>query len=573
MATATLPNVCKMPGPPAPFVPTPLPNIGKSGDSPKGYTKRVMVEGQAVAVKGASFNSVDDAASKGTGGGVVSANTHGPTEFAGPGSMNVKFEGKNVQLLGDPMLNNCGPSGSPPNSATLLGVIQGPLLVVVEGTETCPDCHQSAHSLVESDSTRAEAASLESTLRGAGFAARDISMLGVAHCRCGKVKSAARSTMQRSGDFSKAASGYLTPVYKEYAAPDAVLAKIRATTRDNAACDLAIAIAKDRRKTFEELSKADRAKAPQVTVPGTCAAPRACARPGRFAVLAVRRRLSGVFQLSQPGLADTERDPVQPGRPVAGGPAQAPRLGRHLDQPRDRAPRVDAAAVGLSGRIATKAMLRSVMSTEKVSWWARVRLLRALRADPARIGDASVLQSDLLGVRMRDDIRARVEGMCAHSNCDRLRPRLDHAALRRSPPGTFGRAYADFCAANAVVPATISDAFADDARRNPAIARYICLHDMFHVLLGCDTSLPGELRITAFIMEQRYFAAGKPFLALLAIVAPLLRPHEFKQIRENMQLGRELARRAPILVAEPLEDWLAADLGAVQRRLGLPVTV
>ena len=36
--------------------------------------------------------------------------------------MNVKIEGKNVHLLGDPMLNNCGPSGSPPNTgATMQG--------------------------------------------------------------------------------------------------------------------------------------------------------------------------------------------------------------------------------------------------------------------------------------------------------------------------------------------------------------------------------------------------------------------------------------------------------------------
>ena len=56
IATATVPNVCKMPGPPAPFVPVPLPNIGKSSDSPKGYTKNVKVEGQTVAIKGATFN-------------------------------------------------------------------------------------------------------------------------------------------------------------------------------------------------------------------------------------------------------------------------------------------------------------------------------------------------------------------------------------------------------------------------------------------------------------------------------------------------------------------------------------
>lgn len=108
IATATLPNMCKMPGPPAPFVPAPLPNIGKSGEKPKGYSKKVKVEKKAVAIKGASFGSMGDMASKGTGGGMVSANTHGPCKFISPGSMDVKFEGKNVHLLADLMTNNGG---------------------------------------------------------------------------------------------------------------------------------------------------------------------------------------------------------------------------------------------------------------------------------------------------------------------------------------------------------------------------------------------------------------------------------------------------------------------------------
>jgi uncharacterized Zn-binding protein involved in type VI secretion len=103
---AVLPNVCKMPGPPAPFVPTPLPNLGQSQDSPDGYSSTVLFEGKQVAIKGASFNSVGDMASKGTGGGIVSATTHGKTKFAAPGSMNVKVEGKNVHLLGDFTTNN-----------------------------------------------------------------------------------------------------------------------------------------------------------------------------------------------------------------------------------------------------------------------------------------------------------------------------------------------------------------------------------------------------------------------------------------------------------------------------------
>ncbi|MBX7084370.1 MAG: DUF4150 domain-containing protein [Nannocystaceae bacterium] len=104
--TAVMPNVCKMPGPPAPFVPTPLPNIGKSGDSPSGYSEDVTMMGKKVAIKGATFKSMGDVASKATGGGLISASTHDVTEFVGPGSMDVKVEGKNVQLVGDTMSNN-----------------------------------------------------------------------------------------------------------------------------------------------------------------------------------------------------------------------------------------------------------------------------------------------------------------------------------------------------------------------------------------------------------------------------------------------------------------------------------
>src|SRR5262245_22494595 len=122
IASATLPNVCKMPGPPAPFVPTPLPNIAKSSNSPTDYSTTVKVEGDPVAIRGSSYgSSTGDVASRGTGGGIVSNNAEGPAKFIAPGSMNVQIEGKNVQYLGDQMLNNCGPSGSPPNSATMAG--------------------------------------------------------------------------------------------------------------------------------------------------------------------------------------------------------------------------------------------------------------------------------------------------------------------------------------------------------------------------------------------------------------------------------------------------------------------
>ena len=117
VAAATLPNVCKMPGPPAPFVPTPLPNIARSGNNLQGGSKTVKISGKSVAIRGATFGSTGDLASKATGGGLVSANTHGPAKFVAPGSMNVKIEGKAVHLLGDAMTNN---NSNPPNAGTIM---------------------------------------------------------------------------------------------------------------------------------------------------------------------------------------------------------------------------------------------------------------------------------------------------------------------------------------------------------------------------------------------------------------------------------------------------------------------
>ncbi len=186
IAAATLPNICKMPGPPAPFVPTPLPNIGKSGNDPQKYTTTVTIEGKKVAIQGATFGSMGDIASKGTGGGIVSANVEGRTRFIGPGAMDVKFDGKNVQLLGDPMLNNCGPSGSPANAATMLGVVQSPGAVVfVTGDDKCPLCkksHGKQGSIKETKGTKVNAERLAKKLAKKGYPSA--TMLGVVQCKC-----------------------------------------------------------------------------------------------------------------------------------------------------------------------------------------------------------------------------------------------------------------------------------------------------------------------------------------------------------------------------------------------------
>ena len=100
--STVFPDVCKTPAAPSP-VPIPYPNIGKSSDTSQGPTK-VKTDGKMPMVKGAKYSrsSGDEA---GTLGGVVSGVNMSVCEYM-MYSFDVKFEGKNVCRLGDPMWHN-----------------------------------------------------------------------------------------------------------------------------------------------------------------------------------------------------------------------------------------------------------------------------------------------------------------------------------------------------------------------------------------------------------------------------------------------------------------------------------
>ena len=100
--STVFPDVCKTPAAPSP-IPIPYPNIGMASDTSQGPTK-VKTDGQMPMVKGAKYSrsSGDEA---GTPGGVISGVNMSFCEYL-MYSFDVKFEGKNVCRLGDPMWHN-----------------------------------------------------------------------------------------------------------------------------------------------------------------------------------------------------------------------------------------------------------------------------------------------------------------------------------------------------------------------------------------------------------------------------------------------------------------------------------
>ncbi|MEZ4236198.1 MAG: Coq4 family protein [Myxococcota bacterium] len=185
------------------------------------------------------------------------------------------------------------------------------------------------------------------------------------------------------------------------------------------------------------------------------------------------------------------------------------------------------------------------------------------RRDPERhLADIAVLKCDAFGVdarpHLRDALRP-VRGWLPHIDLDRLR------AL---PEGTFGRAYARFLDEAHLSPFRLTEAVAPDVRaRNAYGIRYATTHDMFHVLLGFDTSWVGEMGVLAFAVGQDY-AANLRLQALVAwVVYPLRSGLRLRALWSAWRRGLRLGRRAPFLLALRLEDRFADDLDALRAEL------
>ena len=129
---AAFPDVClSPPSPPAGPVPVPYPDTSFSKDMKDG-SKTVMINGKEVMLKDKSFYKTsplgDEAATRSFGANVVSHVITGKTYFRA-WSMDVKFEGENVDRHIDPTTSNHaseGPGAPPPLPAAETAAVAAP---------------------------------------------------------------------------------------------------------------------------------------------------------------------------------------------------------------------------------------------------------------------------------------------------------------------------------------------------------------------------------------------------------------------------------------------------------------
>ncbi|MBE9159643.1 hypothetical protein IQ265_22815 [Nodosilinea sp. LEGE 06152] len=195
------------------------------------------------------------------------------------------------------------------------------------------------------------------------------------------------------------------------------------------------------------------------------------------------------------------------------------------------------------------------------------QLLRAIRTvrsqDATKLGDFALLKADALGAGANPAVMAQLEPVVGYY------PPIDLEALSQLPEGTFGYEYAHHMRANHLSPFTVSPALDEVAQRNVFALRYAITHDIFHVLLGFDTSYAGEMGVLAFAIAQNYSRSQRLGLWLASALYPILAPGQTQDILANRRRGLELGQQADFLLGERFEDMWEMPLETVRQRLGL----
>ncbi len=196
-----------------------------------------------------------------------------------------------------------------------------------------------------------------------------------------------------------------------------------------------------------------------------------------------------------------------------------------------------------------------------INWKQMRRATAMMRA--GKYGDAAVLKADGLGTKATPEIEAQLGPVRGYL------PEIDLAALRRLPVGSFGRAYVEFLDARGLLPLVVSPELADEVARNPFAVRYVATHDMFHTVLGFDTSLAGEAGVYAFAAAQKYLRRGDLLVGFARVVYTLWRPWQWRRIRAAIEHGYELGRRARLLLAFRFEERWQQPLADLRVELGI----
>ncbi len=148
---------------------------------------------------------------------------------------------------------------------------------------------------------------------------------------------------------------------------------------------------------------------------------------------------------------------------------------------------------------------------------------------------------------------------------------VDLAELRKLPKHTLGRAFAEHMITNGLNPSALPSMNARD-RESFLRAHLYETHDVWHVVTGFTTDVPGELGLQAFYLAQFPARLSTALVALGLLNVLLFRFEECDERMRAIVRGWLLGKRAKPLFGARWADMWATPLEDVRRAFGIDIT-
>ncbi len=136
-----------------------------------------------------------------------------------------------------------------------------------------------------------------------------------------------------------------------------------------------------------------------------------------------------------------------------------------------------------------------------------------------------------------------------------LAPLPDIPQLLQCPEGSLGRAYATYISTSGFDPAFYRSMSIDDDT-SYLLLRLRQTHDIWHVVTGFSTDVPGELGLKAFELAQTRRTMAGILMAGGFLKCLLQTPAELDLLLDRIALGYRMGTQAKPLLAQKWErDW------------------
>lgn len=179
------------------------------------------------------------------------------------------------------------------------------------------------------------------------------------------------------------------------------------------------------------------------------------------------------------------------------------------------------------------------------------------------VGDIAFLKFEIFGLGANPEVLAQLQDFAGYY------PSINLEKLSQLPQGTLGYEYAQHMHKCGIQPLEISQDLREEADSHLFALRYTVTHDIFHVLLGFDTTYAGEMGVFAFTIAQNYSKTMNALEPLITSVYPLIFINQAKQMRANIRKGKALGKKARCLLTYRFEDNWARAIADIRSELGL----